>query len=104
VWPVGLYSLSSLVLEGSALDGTGLGPPIALSVSILLLSWEFSSLGASNTSAFLFLYSANSSCILAWAFRMHDMLDEGPASPISSVVRLVGTSAPLPLVDTIVSG
>jgi len=32
---------------------------------------------------------------------MHDMSDEGPASPISAVKGMVGTSAALLLVDTI---
>jgi len=104
VWPIVLYSLSSSVTgRASALEGMGQGPPSPLSVLIFLLRREFSSLNASISSTFLFLYSANSCCILAWASKIREIFDEDHASPTSTVGTLVGTSAALLLVDTMLS-
>jgi len=81
-------------------EGVGQGPPAALFASIFLLSREFSSLRASISSVLLFFYSTNSCCIAAWASKKHDISNEGPASPTSTVGTLVWTFVVVLLLDT----
>jgi len=62
---------------------------VVFSTSIFLFNLTFSSIRASISSSFVFLYLSNSYCIFAYAFKIVAMSVEVPTSLASTILFLV---------------